>query len=231
MITLHTFAAGFGEFSYSPFCTKAAYLLNMAGVEWQRHDMDDPRKMPFGKLPVMETADGALVADSDNIRIHLEAQGFDFDAGLSMQDRAVSRAFMRMAEEHIYYHQVHDRWMDDANWKVIRKEYFGFLPPVIRTLVPNKLRKDLRKTMHGLGLGRMTVQERLERVELDLRAIAVQLDGRPFLFGDAPSAADASIGAILGGIMATPVQTPLARRVSADPVLSAYVTRCETAMG
>ena len=231
MITLYTFAAGFGEFSYSPFCTKAAYLLNMAGVQWQRSDMDDPRKMPFGKLPVIKLEDGTLVADSDNIRAQLEVRGHDFDDGLSPQERAVSRAFVRMAEEHIYYHQVHDRWMDDANWDVIRKEYFSFLPPVIRILVPNKLRKDLKKTMHGLGLGRMTVQQRLERVELDLIAIATQLNGCAFLFGDTPTAADASVSAILGGIMATPVPTPLAKRVSTDPVLSAYVTRCEAAMG
>jgi len=45
MLTLYTFAAGFGAFSYSPICTKAAYLLNMAGAQWQRSDMDDPQRI------------------------------------------------------------------------------------------------------------------------------------------------------------------------------------------
>ncbi|WP_299026816.1 glutathione S-transferase family protein [uncultured Sulfitobacter sp.] len=231
MITLYTFPSGFGQFSYSPFCTKAAWLLNLASVEWTRQDMNDPRKMPMAKLPAIGLADGTIIADSDNIRSHLEQLGHDFDAGLSPRDRATSRAFIRMAEEHIYFHQVIDRWGDEANWAVIRKAYFGFLPPVLRPLVTSKLRRDLMRTMHGLGLGRMTVQQRLDRVAPDLEAIVTQLGERPFLFGDTPSAADASVGSLIGGIMAAPVPTPLSRRVSGDAVLSAYAARCAEAMG
>lgn len=102
MITLHTFAAGFGEFSYSPFCTKAAYLLNMSGTQWARNDMHDPRKMPYGKLPAIALDDGTIVPDSDNIRIHLEGLGRDFDEKLTVREKGASRAFIRMAEEHMY---------------------------------------------------------------------------------------------------------------------------------
>ncbi len=231
MITLYTFAEGFGQFSYSPFCTKASWLLNMAGVQWERKDMNDPRKMPGAKLPAIRTKDGTIVPDSDNIRAHLEEGGFDFDAGLSSRDKAVSRAFVRMAEEHIYFHQVMDRWGNDENWAVIRQEYFGFLPSLLRGLISSKLRKDLMRTMHGLGLGRLTVKQRLERVEDDFVAITVQLGDRSFLFGDTPTAADASVGAIINAVLASPVPTPLSRRVSEDPILSAYGARCTAAMG
>ena len=231
MITLYTFAEGFGQFSYSPFCTKASWLLNMASVPWERKDMNDPRKMPTAKLPVIGTEDGTLIPDSDNIRSHLEEGGFDFDKGLSPRDKAASRAFIRMAEEHIYFHQVMDRWGNDENWAVIRKEYFGFLPFLLRNIISSKLRKDLMRTMHGLGLGRLTVEQRLERVEDDLVAITVQLGDRPFLFGDAPTAADASVGAIINAVLASPVSTPLSRRVSEDQILSAYGARCTAAMG
>lgn len=231
MITLYTFPEGFDQFSYSPFCTKAAWLLNLSAVEWAREDMNDPRKMPHSKLPVIALENGTIIPDSDNIRAYLEKGGHDFDAGLSLRDKAVSRAFIRMAEEHIYFHQVQDRWGDDANWQVIRGAYFDFLPTLIRGFVTSKLRKDLMKTMHGIGIGRMTVEERLERIEPDLNAIANQLQGRPFLFGKAPTAADASVGAILGAITVAPVPTPLSQRVAGDAVLSTYVTRCEQAMG
>lgn len=231
MITLYTFAAGFGQLSYSPFCTKAAWLLNLSCENWTRHNLHDPRKMPHGKLPAIRLADGSIVPDSDNIRTHLEKLGHDFDAGLSARDKAVSRAFIRMAEEHIYFHQVMDRWGDDANWNVIRKEYFAFLPALVRGFVTAKLRKDLMNNMIGIGLGRLSVQQRLGRVEADLVAITTQLDDRPYLFGNAPTAADASVGAIIGGIIAAPVPTPLSRRVSDDPVLRAYAARCATAMG
>ena len=231
MITLYTFPEGFGQFSYSPFCTKAAWLLNLSGQKWTRKDMNDPRKMPFGKLPAIGLTDGSTIPDSDNIRAHLEAGGQDFDAELTTREKAASRAFIRMAEEHIYFHQVQDRWGDDANWEVIRSAYFDFLPLIIRRFVTAKLRKDLLKTMRGLGIGRMSVEQRLERIEPDFIAIGNQLDGRAFLFGDKPTAADASVGAILGAIIVAPVPTPLSRRMAGDPVLSAYVTRCEQTMG
>lgn len=230
MITPYTYAPGFGEFSFSPFCTKASYLLNLSNAVWKRKDLHDPRKMPYGKLPAIKLEDGTIVPDSDNIRGHLEALGHDFDAGLTLRDRAVSRAFIRMAEEHMYFHQVYDRWGDDANWAIIRKEYFDFLPIFIRGFVTSKLRKDLMKTMHGVGLGRLTVEERLGRIEPDLQAITDQLGERKFLFGDTPTAADASVGAILGGIICAPSPTPLSRRVSKDPMLSSYATRCCAAM-
>lgn len=230
MITLYTFAAGFGQFSYSPFCTKAAWLLNLSNVEWQRTDLSDPRKMPLGKLPAIGIPDGTIIPNSDNIRDYLEKQGHDFDVGVSARDKAASRAFIRMAEEHIYFHQVQDRWGDDANWAVIKQEYFGFLPFLIRGMVTRGLRKSLMGMLHKMGIGRMTVEQRLARIEPDLQAIATQIGDRSFLFGDTPTAADASVGAILGGIIAAPVPTPLSRRVSRDPVLSAYVARCAAAM-
>ncbi|MEP1767179.1 MAG: glutathione S-transferase family protein [Sulfitobacter sp.] len=231
MIKLYTFASGFGQFSYSPFCTKAGWLLNLSGVAWSREDMKDPRKMPLGKLPAIGLDDGTVIPDSDNIRTYLEQTGHDFDAGLSPRDRAVSRALIRMTEEHIYFHQVIDRWGSDENWKVIRQEYFGFIPFFIRGFVTSKLRKNLMQTMRGMGLGRMTAEQRLERVNLDLAAISDQLGDRAFLFGDTPTAADASVGAMLGGIMAAPVATALSRRVTTDPVLSRYAARCAAAMG
>lgn len=230
MITLYTFASGFGQFSYSPFCTKAGWMLKMSNVAWERQDLADPRKMPHGKLPAIGLKDGTIIPDSDNIREYLEQSGHDFDAGLSTRDRAVSRAFIRMAEEHIYFHQVQDRWGDDANWAVIRQEYFGFLPLPIRGLVTRKLRKSALTMLHRMGLGRLTVEQRLARVEPDFQAIAAQIGDRLFLFGDRPTAADASVGAILGGIIAAPVPTPLSRRVSQDVVLSSYVARCAAAM-
>ncbi len=231
VIKLYTFAAGFEQFSYSPFCTKASWLLNLAGVPWERHDMQDPRKMPLGKLPAIGLKDGTIIPDSDNIRTYLEKQGHDFDTGLSARDKATSRAFIRMTEEHIYFHQVMDRWGNDANWNIIRVEYFGFLPPILRRIVPSKLRKNLMRTMNGIGLGRFTVQQRLERIEPDLLAITAHLGERPYLFGDTPTAADATVGAFMNAIIASPVPTPLSRRVSQDPVLSAYAARCSAAMG
>ncbi len=155
MIILLTYPPAFGETSASPFGTKAIWLLNLSGAGWTRENLPDPRKMPYGKLPAIRV-DGRIIADSDNIRAHLEQQGHDFDAGMSEIDRATSRAFIRMAEEHIYFHQVMDRWAVEANWKKVRAELFNVIPQVIRGIVTRKLRKNLLRSMHGQGIGRFS---------------------------------------------------------------------------
>jgi hypothetical protein len=71
MIDLLTYPPMNQQFSASPFCTKAACLLALSGQPWRREDMLDPRKMPYGKLPVIR-AEGRNIPDSDGIRAYLK---------------------------------------------------------------------------------------------------------------------------------------------------------------
>ena len=71
-------------------------------------------------------------------------------------------------------------------------------------------------------------EERLARAEPDLKAIADLLTG-PFLFGDKPTAADASVAPQIAGMMATPVATLLGDRLRSDKVLMDYVARVHEA--
>lgn len=227
MITLLTYAPSFGQPAASPFCVKAMMLLNMAGAAWTPEVLPDPRKMPYGKLPVIRVGH-ETIADSDNIRAWLEGQGTDFDAGLTPQQRAYSRALIRMVEEHLYFHVVYDRWADNAVWPVTRDSYFGMIPRPLRGLITNRIRKPVIASLHQMGIARFTPQERLARAEPDLQAITKLLT-TPFLFGDRPTAADASIAPQLAGMMATPVPTLLGDRVRGDHVLVDYVARVREA--
>ena len=230
MITLITYAPALGEPASSPFCVKAIWLLNMAGLPWQRRDTADPRKMPKQKLPAIEVED-QLIWDSDNIRTYLESQGASFDEGLSEMERATSRAFIRMAEEHMYFHVVLARWGDDAVWPLIRETYFADIPTILRKAVTHGLRKSVLKGADFQGLGRLTPQERLERLEPDLQAITTRLWHGRFLFGDHPTAADASVAAMLGALRATPGTGPAKMRVAEDEILCRYIDRCADTMG
>lgn len=223
MITLLTFAPSFGQPASSPFCVKAMMLLNMAGAEWTSEIYADPRKMPYGKLPAIRV-NGEVIADSDNIRAWLEVQGADFNQGLTKAEIAYSRALIRMAEEHLYFHVMHDRWGDDAVWPTIRDAYFGMIPRPIRGVVTRQIRKPVLASLKQMGIGRFTPEERLARAEPDLKAIADLLTG-PFLFGDKLTAADVCVAPQLAGMMATPVPTLLGDRVRGDRVLAAYVAR------
>ncbi|MGC3938099.1 glutathione S-transferase family protein [Roseobacter sp. EG26] len=226
MITLLTYPPAFGQFSGSPFCTKAAYFLKVSGLPWRREDTLDPRMMPHKKLPVIR-ADDQLIADSDMIRAYLESKGATFDEGLSEIDKATSRAFIRMAEEHIYFHILLDRWANDALWPQIRDTYFGSVPKILRSLVSGKIRKEVLKGMHAQGLGRLTEAQRLARLEPDLEAISTRLWQNRFLFGDRPTAADASVGPMLSAAVASPGHTLLSNRVEENAVLMAYIERIE----
>ncbi|WP_299779838.1 glutathione S-transferase family protein [uncultured Roseobacter sp.] len=226
MITLLTYPPAFGQFSGSPFCIKAAHLLNLSGQRWKRENTLDPRMMPHQKLPVIRAED-QLIADSDMIRAYLESQGARFDAGLSDIDRATSRAFIRMAEEHIYFHIVLDRWANEDAWPEVRETYFSSVPRLIRGMVANKIRKNLLSAMRVQGLGRFTPEQRLARLEPDLDAIVARLWQNRFLFGDTPTAADASVGPMLSAALSSPGETPMSSRIRENAVLMGYVERVE----
>ncbi|WP_299618812.1 glutathione S-transferase family protein [uncultured Tateyamaria sp.] len=230
MLTLVAYPPAFDQPSASPFCVKALYLLNMSGLPWQRNDTNDPRNWPNAKLPALWIED-QIIGDSDGIRAFLEGKGAQFDKGLSDLDRATSRAFIRMAEEHMYFHLLLDRWADDAVWPRIRDTYFSELPGLLRNFIAGGMRRTVLKGMQTQGLGRLTPEERMARIEPDLQAIAHRLWQGPFLFGATPSAADASVAPMLAAMIGTPGDTALSRRVSEDQILTDYTTRVATALG
>lgn len=229
MLMLYTYPRGFGQFSLSPFCVKAAAYLKLSGLDWTRRDLDDPRKMPLAKLPVLN-AEQRLIPDSHNIRRYLESRGAVFDADLGDTQRAQSHALIRMAEEHLYFNLVLDRWGDDRVWPTIRDVYFAKVPALLRRPVADGLRRKLLRGLSTHGIARFTPGERLARVEEDLRAIQTCLWQGPYLMGNRPCSADLSVGPMLAAIRATPVATPLARRVAEDAQLSDYIDRLEDAV-
>ncbi|MEM9549579.1 MAG: glutathione S-transferase family protein [Pseudomonadota bacterium] len=229
MIHLVTYPASLGVFSPSPFCVKAAFLLQLSGQDWQREDQHDPRKMPHGKLPCIRV-DGKVIGDSDAIRQYLEENGAEFDAGLSDTEKGLSRALIRMFEDHLYFHLMLDRWGDDKVWPKINETYFGHLPPVIRSILPPLLRRDVLKGLHANGVSRFSPKDRARRVDQDLTAFSDLLQDKPFVFGDKPTAIDCTAAAWLGGARVSPLPTDLSRRVADDAKLVAYTDRVEEAL-
>ncbi|WP_170345550.1 glutathione S-transferase family protein [Ruegeria atlantica] len=229
MLTLLTYPSAFGLFSASPFCVKTALMLQHSGQAWQRSDMLDPRKMPHQKLPVLRTPE-RLIPDSDLIRDWLEQKGAEFDQGLSDVEKAQSRALVRMAEEHLYFHIVLDRWGNDEVWPILRETFFTGIPALIRKPVSNAIRKSVLKGITSQGIGRFSLPERMDRLERDLEAISAYLWQSRFLLADQPTSADMSVGPMLAAMRATPADTPLTRRIKQDNLLNSYVDRMEQAI-
>ncbi|MEP0522063.1 MAG: glutathione S-transferase family protein [Hyphomicrobiales bacterium] len=225
MLKVQAYASVFGEPSGSPFCVKAMCLLQLSGQDWEIKHTTDPRKAPKGKLPVLEH-DGKVVADSDDIRDYLENTfDIDFDKGLSPQERAISRAVIRMMEEHVYFALSCDRWVNDENWVHVKQAYFSNMPPIIGGLITNAIRKQVINANKGQGLGRHSPTERFQRVKKDIDAVEIILADQPFLFGDFPTAADVSAVTMLSACAAAPVPTDISKYINQNSGLMAYIKR------
>jgi len=230
MLELHTYPPAFDSPSASPFGGKVMALLKLAGADYTVKFNADPRKAPKQKLPVLIDG-GKTIADSDFIRAHLETScNIDFDAGLTPEQRATSRAVIRMVEEHLYFALVCDRWLNDANWAQVRVRFFSKIPAPIRGFITKQIRKQVRAQVTAQGMARHSVAEQLVRADKDLIAIADILGDKPFLFGDTPTAADASVVPMLGAIAGSPTPTDLSDRVNKDHTLMAYLERGCTAL-
>ena len=229
MLTLLTFPGSFGAPSHSPYCVKAMCLLQMSGLDWQPEYLHDPRKMPLGRLPVLR--DGTtLIPDSAQIQAYLESKGIDFYKGLSEQDKARAHALIQMSEAGLYNILVHDRWLVDACWEHTRAAFFHVIPFLVRGPLTRKLRKNVRGKMMAQGTAQFSEAERLEQMKRGLNALSMQLGDQAFLFGDAPTAADAAIAPVLDMIINLPAKTGARDLLKGWERLPAYVNRVRAEM-
>jgi glutathione S-transferase len=224
MSTLYTFGPTFGLPDPSPFVTKVEVLLKMAGLPY-RTNTAGFRRAPKGKLPYIDD-DGERVADSTFIRWHLENKyRIDFEKGLSPEQRAVAWAFEKMAEDNLYWALVDARWVDDANFAKGPKQFFRKIPAPVRPLLIAFIRRQLRRTLHGQGMGR---HEPAEIVALGARSIAATaefLGSKPFFMGSEPAGVDATIFAFVAGTLCQHFDTPLRTQAERYDNLRRYVGR------
>ncbi len=225
MIKLYQFPPYFGLPNASPFCLKLEAYLRMAGVAYETVDMPDPRKAPKGKVPYIDD-NGTLVADSHAIVTYLEDKyGKRLDAHLDEGERAAARALRVMIEEHLYWSNVYSRFIDERSWPTSKKEFFQSLPPVIRSIVPNILRKQIRKDLHSHGMGRHTPAEIRQLGEDDVRALSAWLGDKPWFTGDHPTELDASAYGMIAQLLWTPSNPDLKKVCAELPNLEAFCVR------
>jgi glutathione S-transferase len=225
MITLYTFGPMFGLADASPFVTKTLVQLKMAGVAFKT-DASGFNKAPKGKLPYINDG-GTLIADSTFIRDHMEKKfGVDLDKGLTAEQRATGWAFEKLCEEHLYWGIVDARWMIDANFNKGPRRYFDAVPAPIRPLIAAKVRRDMKRSMYGHGMGRHTRAEIEKLAVRDLDAISGFLGEKPFLFGPEPHAADATVYAWVSSALCPDFETPILQHAAKIPNLVAYSKRC-----
>lgn len=219
MITLYGFGEGFGLPEISPYVTKTEVQLKMAGLAYdkvaaQREDS------PKGQLPFID-ADGARIADSTFIRAYLErTYGIDFDEGLSSEQRATAWALERMMENHFGWISAQARWLDPVNFAKGPARFFDGAPAGVREAV----QVEVEQRVHG-AIGRHTDLEMVALGVRSLAAVAAILGDKPYLFGKRPCGADATVFAMLAGLLTPWFDSELKRRAEGYGTLVAYVDR------
>lgn len=225
MIKLHQFARALGVPNPSPFCMKVEVWLRLAGLPYEVV-ASTPLGTPKRKLPYIRD-DGTTVCDSHDIIAYLETKyGVNLDAELTAEQKAVSLAFDRLFAEHLYWPLLYSRWIEDSGWAQIRPIFFDPLPPVVRTLLANFVRKQTRDSLHGHGMGRHQPAEIYARAGQDLRALSAQLGDKPFFIGAQATNLDATGFAFLANIWDARIKdSPLKPLMAAHANLVAYCER------
>ncbi len=234
MITLLKYIPAFGVPDISPFCVKMEAYLRLAGVPYETKPAD-PRKLPKGKLPAI-VHEGRIVADSSLIIDYLrDSLGVSLDDHLSARERATAQAIRSMFEEHLYFHMVHERWINEDAWrryKPVLMKYAGEIgvPSFIAALIVPSLRRNIRKTLFAQGTGRYSEEERLAIGKKLLDSISELLGDGPFFFGARPTSIDATAYGFLVVLIRPEFDSALADHARKNPRFTAYLERVEAEM-
>ena len=227
MITLYTFGSYFGLPDSSPFVHKAMMLLKIAQLPHaiQIISPKDLSKAPKGKLPYIEDA-GEIIADSTLIRWHIEKKyGYDFDRGLTKAEKATAWALEKMLEDNLYWLLIDVRWLDDANFAKGPAHFFDSITAFARGLVRKMVRNKQRKALNAHGIGRHSAAEKLAIAAKDIAAVADILEDKPYLFGNQPCGADATVYAFMAGTLCPYFESSIRSNAESHANLIAYVDR------
>ncbi len=225
MLTLRALPPGDGLPSQSPFVIKIMGYLHLLGLDWQADFSADIRKQPHGKLPVLMDGE-RVIADSEAIAHYLEARaGRRLNHGLSAEQEAISLALTRLAEEHLYFLVVWNRWAEPGNFAGLRPGLRRIAPFPMSLILPGLIRRGVLKQVRAQGIGRMSDALRQEKAAADLGVLAQILGDGPWLLGVHPRAVDLAVAPMLAVLAASPADTGIRREFLARPALVDYTRR------
>ncbi len=224
MITLHTAGPGFGLPEISPYAIKTEIQLRLADLPYEKRP-GRREDAPKGQIPWI-VDDGEAIGDSTFIRAHIESRyGVDLDAGLSPERRAQAWAMERMAENQLGWVGAHFRFLKPANFARGPAHWFDQAPQPMRETLRAGLVEAVGANVRAVGLGRHDDEEIAWLAERSLKAIAVTLGDKPFLYGDRPVGSEAVVFSILATVINPFFDCPVRRKAESMPTLLAYVER------
>lgn len=231
MLELVVLSPAFGMRNVSPYCVKAEMLLKSLALPFKLTEESDPRKAPKGKLPYL-IADGEQIADSELITDYLnkKTDGAVYKDLTPLQS-AQGLAIARLCEDHLYWLMVASRWLDDAWWPNVVEGFFQAAPKLVRGLVSNGARKQVRQTLALHGLGKHNLAEQKGFAQRDMQALNDLVPSEGFLFGATPNIYDFIVAGTMCGIFDNQPGTWLTALAQPYENLQRYTERVQETMG
>lgn len=230
MYELVVLPSAFGLRNVSPFCLKIEMLMTALELDHSLREEPDPRRTPKGKLPYL-IHDGRTIADSELIAVHLDAVT---DGGvfrhLTDARYAQGIALTRLLEDHLYWIMVASRWLDDAWFPNVVRDFFGFVPALMRPIASGLARRSVRQTFHLQGLGRHSLDEQRDFAHRDMRALQAALPTEGFLNGEHPDIFDFTVAGMMAGILDQQPRTWINAVTDDYPAVRDYTERVQAAV-
>jgi glutathione S-transferase len=224
-LSVYTFSPNWGLPTAGPFALKLIKWLDLAGITYRQRYEDRAGKGPKGKNPWVEL-DGELIADSEVIIARLaERSGFDIDADLSAEQRALSHAVRRMLEEHLHMVLEWELFVHPEGAAEVRRMVERQVPGIAASALASLVCRHFRRQLHARGIGRHSPEVIAAKGKVDVDAFEALLGERPFLLGSRPAMADVSAYGLLGPMAAWPMRTPVADYIKSRPLVLAYLDR------
>jgi glutathione S-transferase len=130
-----------------------------------------------------------------------------------------------MAEEHLYWALVDERWVDDENFDRGPRAFFAFLPAPVRPIAIPLIRRRVRNALHAQGMGRHSRAEIAQLGTRSIEAIADYLGDKPFFMGSEPTGTDATVFAFAAGTLCPIFDSSLRKATERHANLARYVDR------
>jgi len=223
VVYLHQFGRAMHVPNASPFCLKVETFMRMYNVPYEVVQ-GFPVFSSKGKMPWIEY-NGKNLADSTFILEFLdEERKLDVDGDLSEVEKAQALGIKIMCEEHLYWAMVYCRWIDSPLSTLLRVNRIA-VPFPLNYFFFGMAKRNIKKYLHGQGMGRHTREEIYEFAFQDIRAISTLLGKKKFMMGDKMTSIDAVVFSFMAPLVFDPVGTSLGQEVNKYDNIVAYVKK------
>ena len=136
-----------------------------------------------------------------------------------------------VVEDHLYWLLVASRWLDEAWWPNVARDFFGSLPIPLRQIASGVARRRMAQTFNLHGLGRHSLEEQKGFARRDLESLAAVVPTTGFLFGDQANIFDFTVAAMMAGAYDNQPATWVTDIALDYQGLHAYTERVQEATG